>query len=38
MTKALQCGYSDLHLMLHGNPAVRTGIPCSIHPPIQDGS
>ena len=37
MAKALQCQYSYLHLTLHGNPAVRKGIPCSICPPIQDG-
>ena len=34
MTKALQHGYSYLHLTLHGDPAVREGIPCSVHPPI----
>ena len=38
MTKALQCQYSHLHLTLHGDSAVRKGVPCSKHPLIQDRS
>ena len=33
--KLCNADISYLHLMLHGNPAARKGIPCSIYAPIQ---
>ena len=36
MTEALECQYPHLYLAIHGDPAVRNGVPCSICPSIQD--